>query len=233
MDTIPVELTDEFIEVLRRGVRVFYLRRLTLMARRREELNMSKTARNDIRALKSLEHKWFREVIEDYLVMRRLSTAFRSLLRMHANILNRAKALQDAEKMVLMKSAKVVEESMCELSLLIVAEAERRYPQFNKVVEELGITGDNHLFAREALAEVMMYVNMSRGYRRLTKFFGLFKGRKGINKFYSIPARAALARLTTGVLGKPHHRAEDEERILQTIWTTIRGEPRERLETPA
>ncbi|MEM4416286.1 MAG: hypothetical protein QXH32_10045 [Candidatus Caldarchaeum sp.] len=30
MDTIPVELTDGFIELLRRGVRVFYVRRLTL-----------------------------------------------------------------------------------------------------------------------------------------------------------------------------------------------------------
>ncbi|MEM4407173.1 MAG: hypothetical protein QXI19_00360 [Candidatus Caldarchaeum sp.] len=30
VDTIPVELTDGFIELLRRGVRVFYVRRLTL-----------------------------------------------------------------------------------------------------------------------------------------------------------------------------------------------------------
>ncbi|MEM4303031.1 MAG: hypothetical protein QXQ70_03930, partial [Candidatus Caldarchaeum sp.] len=29
VDTIPVELTDGFIELLRRGVRVFYVRRLT------------------------------------------------------------------------------------------------------------------------------------------------------------------------------------------------------------
>ncbi|MEM2238671.1 MAG: hypothetical protein QW351_09955 [Candidatus Caldarchaeum sp.] len=51
VDTIPVELTDEFIELFRRGVRVLYLRRATMLAKKREELALSKTARNDIRAM--------------------------------------------------------------------------------------------------------------------------------------------------------------------------------------
>ncbi|MEM2334476.1 MAG: hypothetical protein QXZ62_07930, partial [Candidatus Caldarchaeum sp.] len=81
MDTIPVELTDEFIEVLRRGVKVLYLRRMSVMAEKREELGFSKTSRNDVRAMMHIEPIWFREVDEDYLVMRRLTTAFRSLQR--------------------------------------------------------------------------------------------------------------------------------------------------------
>ncbi|MEM1953402.1 MAG: hypothetical protein QW299_08765, partial [Candidatus Caldarchaeum sp.] len=232
VDVIPVELTDEFIEVLRRGVRVFYLRRLMLMARKREELGLSKTSRNDVRTMMALETRWFREVTEDYLVMRRLTTAYRSLLRIHASILNRAKALQDVEKMILMESAKAAEGSMRELASLIVAEAARRYPLFNKVAEELGITGDNHLFAREALAEIISYVERSTSYRRLREFFGLFQGRKGVNKFYSKTARVALVRLTSATLHNTIHRAGDEEQLLRRIWKTVK-ETRERLEAPA
>ncbi|MEM2237768.1 MAG: hypothetical protein QXR26_03150 [Candidatus Caldarchaeum sp.] len=180
VDVIPVELTDGFVELLRRGVRVFYLRRMTVMAEKREELGLSKTSRNDIRTMMAIDPKWFREVDEDYLVMRRLTTAFRSSQRVHASFLNRAKALQDAERMILMKSVKVVEESMMEMASSIVSEAEKRYPYFKKVVEELGITGDNYLIARQALAEIMPYIERTRFYRCLRKFFGLFKVRESI-----------------------------------------------------
>ncbi|GBC71583.1 hypothetical protein HRbin02_01368 [Candidatus Calditenuaceae archaeon HR02] len=60
VDVIPIELTDEFIEVLRRGVRVFYLRRARIVKEMRERLKVSKTSRNDLRALMSIEPKWFR-----------------------------------------------------------------------------------------------------------------------------------------------------------------------------
>ncbi|MEM1946055.1 MAG: hypothetical protein QXF95_03455 [Candidatus Caldarchaeum sp.] len=232
MDVIPVELTDEFIEVLRRGVRVFYLRKMTVMAEKREELGLSKTSRNDIRTMMAIEPRWFFEVDENFLVMRRLTTAFRSLQRVHVSILNKAKAMEDAEKRILMKSVKAVEESMMELASSIVSEAEKRYPQFKNVVEELGITGDNYLLAKEALAEIMPYIERTRSYGRLKAFFGLYKGSKGTVKIYSKPARHALARLTTAILHNAYHKAKDEERILRRIWKTVK-ETRERLEAPA
>ncbi|MEM2237669.1 MAG: hypothetical protein QW351_04785 [Candidatus Caldarchaeum sp.] len=81
VDTIPVELTDEFIEVLRRGVKVLYLRRLNILAERCEELGLSKTSRNDIRTMMAIEPKWFREVDENFLVMRQLVSDYRGLER--------------------------------------------------------------------------------------------------------------------------------------------------------
>ncbi|MEM3095893.1 MAG: hypothetical protein QXV62_02690 [Nitrososphaerota archaeon] len=231
VDVIPVELTDEFLEVLRRGVKVYYLRRLTLLAKRRQQLRLSKTSRNDVRTLMTLETRWFREVDENFLVMRRLTAAFRSLQRTYVSFLNRAKALQDAEKMIFMESVKAVEESMVKLASSLVSEAEKRYPYFNKVVEELGITGENHLLSKESLAEIMPYIERTGSYRHLKEFFGLFKGRKGVNKFYSKTARYALSRLTTAVL-KNTRRARDEEQLLKRIWTTVK-ETRERLEAPA
>ncbi|MEM1944719.1 MAG: hypothetical protein QW756_04380 [Nitrososphaerota archaeon] len=131
-----------------------------------------------------------------------------------------------------MKLAKAAEETMIEMAQLVVAEAEKRYPCFKRVVEELGITGDNHIPPQEALAEVIMHVSRIRSWRKARNFFGLFKGRGGINKFYNKAARSALARLTTGVMQKANHKAEDEERLLRRIWTTVK-ETRERLEAPA
>ncbi|MEM2582494.1 MAG: hypothetical protein QXD09_06820, partial [Candidatus Caldarchaeum sp.] len=169
VDTIPVELTDEFIEVLRRGVKVLYLRRMSVMAEKREELGLSKTSRNDVRAMMHIEPIWFREVDEDYLVMRRLTTAFRSLQRTYLSYLNRAKALPDDDRRLFMEVVHAVEKSMMETASSIVSEAEKRYPYFNKVVEELGITGENHLIAKEALAEIIPYVERTKSFKRLKK----------------------------------------------------------------
>ncbi|MEM1965661.1 MAG: hypothetical protein QXH12_06060 [Candidatus Caldarchaeum sp.] len=232
VDTVPVELTDEFIELLKRGVRVLYLRRATVLAKKREELGFSKTARNDVRAMMQIEPRWFFEADESYLVIRRLAARFRSLQRTYLSYLNRARALSDAEKKILMKTVKSVEESMMETASSIVSEAERRYPCFNKVVEELGITGENHLIAREALAEITPYIERTKSFKRLKKFFGLFEAKKGVNKIYSKPARHALSRLTAAVLKNTYHRARDEEQLLKRIWKTVK-ETRERLETPA
>jgi hypothetical protein len=62
MDTLPPQHTDGAIELLRRGVEVYYLRRLTLLEKMRGELRLPKSARGDIRALMSIEERWFRRV---------------------------------------------------------------------------------------------------------------------------------------------------------------------------
>jgi hypothetical protein len=55
MDTLPVQHTDRAIELLGRGVEVYYLRRLTLIERVRGELRLPKSARRDIKALMKIE----------------------------------------------------------------------------------------------------------------------------------------------------------------------------------
>ena len=83
MDTIPPQHTDGAIELLRKGVGVYYLRRLTLIEKMRGELRLPRTARGDIRGLMSIEEGWFRRVTEDFLVMRRMILAHRSLSKTH------------------------------------------------------------------------------------------------------------------------------------------------------
>ena len=83
MDTLPPQYTDGAIELLRRGVEVYYLRRLTLLKKMRREHKLPKSARGDIRALMKIGERWFRRVTEDFLVMRRMILAHRSLSKTH------------------------------------------------------------------------------------------------------------------------------------------------------
>ena len=62
MDTLPPQHTEGAIELLRKGVEVNYLRRLTLIEKMRREHKLPKTARGDIKALMSIEERWFRRV---------------------------------------------------------------------------------------------------------------------------------------------------------------------------
>jgi hypothetical protein len=62
MDTLPVQHTDGAIELLRRGVEVYCLRRLTLLEKIRREYKLPKSARGDIKTLMNIEERWFRRV---------------------------------------------------------------------------------------------------------------------------------------------------------------------------
>jgi hypothetical protein len=92
VDTLPVQHTDGVIELLRRGVEFYCLRRLTLIERVCGELRLPRTARGDIRALMKIGERWFRRVTEDFLVMRRMILVYRSLMETHQQLLNKYRA---------------------------------------------------------------------------------------------------------------------------------------------
>jgi len=221
VDVVPVELTDQFIELLRRGVRVFYLRRLTLLKKMYEKLQMkSKTSRNDLRALMAVESRWFKEVSEDFLVMREMISAFRSLERTKHRMYNQLKAASEFTRENLRNVLHAIEMEKTKLARKIVEQAERRIPSFRIVVEELGITGDNHLLAREALAELLTYVDFNLSFTKIRRYLGLYP-RHG--ERYNHDARKALERLTRGLITgtiTAKHLVE----IAKTIWLTYRRE---------
>jgi hypothetical protein len=139
---LPVQHTDGVIELLGRGVEVYYLRRLTLIEKVRGELRLPKSARGDIRALMKIGERWFRRVTEDFLVLRRMILAHRSLLKTHQQLLNKYKALSEAEREVLRQVIKSLEVQMEEVARMIVGEAGKRYQAYNRLVDELGIRGN-------------------------------------------------------------------------------------------
>jgi hypothetical protein len=89
VDVIPLNHTDDAIGLLRRGLELYCLRRLTLIEKKREELKLPKTTRGDIKALMSIEERWFRKLSEDFLIMRRMISAHRSLQRTHQQLENK------------------------------------------------------------------------------------------------------------------------------------------------
>jgi hypothetical protein len=143
VDTIPPSHTDGAIELLGRGVEVYYhLRRLTLLKKVRGELRLPKSARRDIRALMKIGERWFRRVAEDFLVMRRMVLVYRPLMKTHQQLLNKYRALSDAEKEVLRLVIKSLEVQMEEVARMIVEEAGKRYQAYNRLVDGLGIRGN-------------------------------------------------------------------------------------------
>jgi hypothetical protein len=194
MDTLPPQHMDGAIELLRRGVEVYYLRRLTLIEKIRREYKLPKSARGDIRALMSIEERWFRRVTEDFLVMRRMILAYRSLLRTHQQLLNKYKALSEAEREVLKPAISSIEKQMDTLARMIAEEAGRRYQAYNRLVDELGIRGN--IKALEALAELIPYLGQPMGLGKMINLLGLFRPVRGRKKIYSGHLRRALQRLT-------------------------------------
>jgi hypothetical protein len=150
MDTLPPQHTDGAIELLRRGLEVYYLRRLTLIEKMRGELRLPKSIRRDIKALMSIEERWFRRVTEYFLVLRRTILAYRSLLKTHQQLLNKYRALSEAEREVLKPAISSIEKQLEETAKKIDEEAGRRLPAYNVILEGLGI--NDGLAGREALA---------------------------------------------------------------------------------
>ena len=218
LGTLPLQHTDSAIGLLKRGVEVYYLRRPTMVARKREELKLSKTARNDIKALMTIEERWFRRVSEDFLMMRRMVLAYRALLKTHTQLLNKSKALSEQERNVLRPAIKTIERQMEEVAAKIAKEAGRRFPAYNRLVEELGIRGNNS--AMEALAEVLVFPEW-RSWRRVRNYFGLWRKDKKTYYHRSKTARQALERLTICIRGY-NIKAGDLEDILKRIWLAQR-----------
>jgi hypothetical protein len=232
-DTLPPQHTDGAIELLRRGVEVYYLRRLTLLKKVRREHKLPKNTRGDIKALMKIEERWFRRVTEDFLVMRRMITAYRTMTRMHQQLLNKYKALSDAEREVLKPAIPSIEKQMLEMARMIAEEADKRYPAYNKLVDELGIRGN--IKAQEALAELMTYLDPSKGFRKTSNLLGLFKPIRGGRKIYSGHLRRALQRLTASANNTTVFQltARMEKEVLSRVWRIYRQEALGRLAIPA
>jgi len=233
VDVIPLQHTDGAVELLRRGAELYYLRRLTLIKERREKLKLPKTVRGDIKALMSTEERWFRKLSEDFLTMRRLISAYRSLLKTHQQLENKRKAVSEDERNILKTAIKALEDQMDAMAKQIAEEAGRRYPAYNKLVEELGIGGNTT--AMEALAELVVYLDPMKGFRKTVNLLGLFKRIRGRKKIYSGHLRKALQRLTSSAnnITSLHLTAKTEKQTLHKIWKTYRREAQGRLAIPA
>jgi hypothetical protein len=216
MDILPPQHTDGSIELVRRGVEVYYLRRLTLLEKIRGEHKLPKSARGDIKALMSIEEMWFRRVTEDFLVMRRMILAHRSLMKTHQQLMNKYKALSEVERVMLKPATSSIEKQLGEMARMIAVEAGKRYPAYNVLVEALGVSDPSAL---EALAEVLL--PEWRSWRRIRNFFGLWRRDRKTYFHRSRTARHALERLTMSIKG--HARGKELKEVLKIIWINLKA----------
>jgi hypothetical protein len=232
MDTIPPQHTDGSIELLRKGVEVYYLRRLTLIEKMRREHKLPKTARGDIKALMSIEERWFRRVTEDFLVLRRMILAYRSLLKTHQQLVNKAKSLSESERITLKPVISSIEKQLGEMAGMIAEEAGKSYPAYNRLVGEMDICGN--IKAQEALAELIIYLDPFKGFRKTSNLLGLFKPIRGGRKIYSGHLRRALQRLTASAnnIALFQLTARVEKEVLSRVWRIYRQEVLGRLAMP-
>ena len=219
MDTLPPQHTDGAIELLRRGVEVYYLRRLTLLKKMRREHKLPKSTRGDIRALMKIGERWFRRVTEDFLVMRRMILAYRSLLKTHQQLINKAKSLSENERITLKPVISSIEKQMEEMARMIAKEAGKRYPAYNRLIEALGIDGNPS--ALEALVEVLVLPEWA-SWRRTKNYFGMWRRDRKTYFHRSRTARKALERLTISIKG--YARGRELKEVLKTIWITLKDQ---------
>jgi hypothetical protein len=100
--------------------------------------------------------------------------AHRILSKTHQQLLNKYKALSEAEREVLKPAISSIEKQMEEMAKKIDEEAGKRYPAYNVLLEGLGI--NDGLAGREALAELLTYADfVNSSLRGLKKLLGLYK----------------------------------------------------------
>jgi hypothetical protein len=122
---------------------------------------------------------------------------------------------------------------MEEVARMIAEEAGKRYQAYNWLVDGLGIRG--YVGAMEALAELIEYLDPSKGFRKSRNLLGLFKLIRGGRRIYSGHLRRALQRLTASANNTTTHHlsAKMEKEMLSRVWRMYRQEALRRLAIPA
>jgi hypothetical protein len=122
---------------------------------------------------------------------------------------------------------------MEEVARMIVEDTGKRYQAYNRLVDGLGTRGN--IKAQEALAELITYIDPSKGFRKTSNLLGLFKPIRGRRKIYSGHLRRALQRLTTSTknIRTRQITARMEKETLSRVWRMYRQEALGRLAMPA
>jgi hypothetical protein len=136
---------------------------------------------------------------------------YRPLMKTHQQLLNKYRALSEAEKEVLKPATSSIEKQMVEMARQIAEEAGKRYLAYNGLVEVLGVGGRSS--ALESLAEVFTYAEWS-SWRRVRNYFGLWD-RDRRTHYHKTKARHALETLTLSIKGYRIN-GRDIEEVLKT-----------------
>ncbi|MEM4298006.1 MAG: hypothetical protein QW815_06545 [Nitrososphaerota archaeon] len=146
---------------MKRGVRIFRLKRLDILPKLRAKINVEKTHENDAFILSTFDENFYRELHEDELRLRMLITEYNKLLR----LLKRMRQLDCGVK-EFAEAQRIIQKAKDKLAELIAAEAETITPRYKEVCERLGLFG-NGVHGKVALADLMLSIDFNRGLRKI------------------------------------------------------------------
>jgi hypothetical protein len=146
--------------------------------------------------------------------------AYRSLMKTYIQLVNKAKALSERERITLKPAISSIERQMLEMVRMIVGEAGKRYQAYNRLVELLGIDGNPSVL--EALAEGLVLPEWA-SWRRTKNYFGVWRRDKKTYFHRSRTARQALERLTISLKGYKI-RGKELKEVLKTIWINLKAQ---------
>jgi hypothetical protein len=139
-------------------------------------------------------------------------------LKTHQQLVNKAKSLSESGRVTLKPIISSIEKQLGEMAGMIVGEAGKRYPVYNRLVGLLGIDGNPSVL--EALAEVLVLPEWA-SWRRTKNYFGLWRRDRKTYFHKSRTARQALERLTISIKG--YARGKELKEVLKTIWITLKA----------
>jgi hypothetical protein len=145
--------------------------------------------------------------------------AYRSLMKTYIQLVNKAKALSERERITLKPAISSIERQMLEMVRMIVGEAGKRYQAYDRLVGLLGIDGNPSVL--EALAEGLVLPEWA-SWRRTKNYFGVWRRDKKTYFHRSRTARQALERLTISLKGYKI-RGKELKEVLKTIWITLKA----------
>lgn len=213
VDVIPVELTDDFLELLRRGVKVFRLTRLDLLPQRRED---DKTAVNDIQAMMKIEEIFYK-VDSNILKLRKLMQLYRQTSKMLKFAKQAMADSGDHEHFRAIVNA--LRRHKNAFAKEIIKLAENSVPGYITAVDAPKLS-KNSLCGKVALAEILTHVDFRRSLKAILAYIGLSAVRKSgnIRLLESAISLTASVKKTRGKV-----RAKDIRETIKTIRTVLAG----------
>jgi hypothetical protein len=216
VDTLFGAIYDEVQELLKRGVRVFVLKRTDILPRLRRANNIEKSHENDAKILSMIDSTYYHEICEDEIKLRELIVEYNKclkLLKMMQQLNGKSKAFKEAQLIIRREKAR--------LARRINKVAEKAISSYNKVCDALKLSYGS-FYGRAALADILLHIDFGRGLRKILSYLGRHQHNRG---HYNGRLKKVLESLSISVYKKQKIRAREQVEILKTIRRILAGGP--------
>ncbi|MEM0481744.1 MAG: hypothetical protein QXM16_02505, partial [Nitrososphaerota archaeon] len=210
VDVIPPTMYEDVSALLRRGVRVFRLRRTDLIAAYRDRLSLPKNDENDAKLLSMLDRDCFVEVIVECVELMKLIAEYHKQL----NILKLLRQLEAPAEAI-----NIIRRNKIKLARQIISMANISISRYRNLCEVLKLS-DNCLYGKVALADILLHVDFTTKLRRIICYIGLYRPNNGK---YNHRLKQAANSLAISYYRKNRIKAREVRELLKKIKNYVRA----------